>query len=71
MKELKELLNKRFSVYVDGEFESYANFLGVMKRLSNFSDFFEDSFSYGSLVFYFIRASGFKAEIGTNVFDFI
>ncbi len=44
MKELKELLNKRFSVYVNGEFECYTDFLGIMKRLNNFSDFF-DSYS--------------------------
>jgi len=41
MKELKELLNKRFSVYVNNEFEGYTTFLGVMKRLSNFSDFLD------------------------------
>ncbi len=43
MKELQELLTKRFSVYVANEFEGYCDFLGVMRRLANFSDFFKYS----------------------------
>lgn len=40
MKKLQELLGKRFRVYEDSQFSCYCDFLGVMKRLANFSDFF-------------------------------
>lgn len=37
---LKELLDKRFSVYCGGEFESIRGFLGFIKLLVCWSDFF-------------------------------
>ncbi len=43
MKELKALLDKKFSVYVGDEFEGYTDFLGVMQRLAHFSNFFDFS----------------------------
>jgi hypothetical protein len=39
-KELKQLADKKFSVYVGGEFERTTGFLGVVKLLVNYSDFF-------------------------------
>lgn len=38
---LNYLLDKRFSVYVCGEFERYTDFLGLMKIFSTYSDFFD------------------------------
>jgi hypothetical protein len=35
------LTQKRFSVYVSGEFERFTDFWGVMKILAHYSDFFE------------------------------
>lgn len=40
---IKELCTKRFSVYVGGEFERFTNFMGFIKLLSAYSDFFEYS----------------------------
>lgn len=37
---LTNLIGKKFSVYVDGEFERMTDFLGFMKLLANYSDFF-------------------------------
>ena len=36
---LFKLMKKRFSVYVDGEFERFTSYLGVFKLLANYSDF--------------------------------
>lgn len=38
---LANLIGKKFSVYVGGEFERMTDFLGFMKLLANYSDFFE------------------------------
>ena len=40
---LSNLIGKKFSVYVDGEFERKTDFLGFMKLLGDFSDFFRYS----------------------------
>lgn len=37
---LKRLIGRRFSVYVGGEFERVTGFLGLMKLLATYSDFF-------------------------------
>ena len=34
-------MTKRFSVIVNGEFERRTNFLGLMKLLTDYSDFFQ------------------------------
>ena len=39
-KNLKILVDKTFSVYVENEFERKTNFLGLMKLLADYSDFF-------------------------------
>ncbi|HUD45129.1 MAG TPA: hypothetical protein VMR41_06300 [Patescibacteria group bacterium] len=40
-KQLANLIGKKFSVYVGGEFERMTDFIGFMKLLANWSDFFE------------------------------
>ena len=37
---IEELAGKKFSVYVNGEFENTTNFLGLIQLLARFSDFF-------------------------------
>ena len=37
---LANLIGKKFSVYVGGEFERMTDFLGFIKLLSDYSDFF-------------------------------
>jgi len=37
---LANLIGKKFSVYVGGEFERMTDFIGFMKLLVNYSDFF-------------------------------
>lgn len=39
-KALANLIGKKFSVYVSGEFERMTDFLGFLKLLVSFSDFF-------------------------------
>lgn len=39
--QLANLIGKKFSVYVSGEFERLTDFLGFMKLLASYSDFFE------------------------------
>lgn len=38
---LTNLIGKRFSVYVSGEFERTTDFLGFIKLLGSYSDFFQ------------------------------
>lgn len=38
---LANLIGKKFSVYVGGEFERMTDFLGFIQLLSDYSDFFE------------------------------
>lgn len=40
-KELKKLIGKKFTVTVCGEYERVTNFMGMLKLLVNYSDFFE------------------------------
>jgi len=37
---LANLIGKKFSVYVGGEFERMTDFIGFMKLLADYSDFF-------------------------------
>lgn len=37
---LAKLIGKKFSVYVGGEFERMTDFIGFMKLLANYTDFF-------------------------------
>lgn len=41
MKPLKDMFEKRFSIYVANEFERTTGFLGLMRVLHMYSDFFE------------------------------
>jgi hypothetical protein len=43
-KVLKDLIGKRFSVLIDGEFERMTGFLGLMKLLADYSDFYDTDF---------------------------
>ena len=38
---LSNLIAKKFSVYVSGEFERMTDFIGFVRLLHNYSDFFE------------------------------
>jgi len=38
---LANLIGKKFSVYVGGEFERMTDFLGLIKLLTSYSDFFQ------------------------------
>lgn len=41
-KTLANLIGKKFSVYVGGEFERLTDFLGFINLLSDYADFFEE-----------------------------
>lgn len=43
---LKELVTKRFSVYIHNEHYEIINFLGLMQLLANSTDFFEENKNY-------------------------
>lgn len=38
---MKRLIDKKFKCYVSGEYERQTNFIGLLKLLHNYSDFFE------------------------------
>jgi len=40
---LADLIGKRFSVYVEGEFERTSDFMGFVKLLADYTDFFQYS----------------------------
>lgn len=42
-KELKKLISKKFRVTICGEYERTTNFIGLMRLLAQYSDFFEFS----------------------------